>query len=255
MVAAAVQFKQGVTTGTAGQAMLGTAGTAVQVQNGVSNAGVVEWTYNVIAVPYNSAVPLGTAQSGATPTWSFTPDVTGCFIVQLITSDASVPANTASDQRAFGVLMSSGNLVPSFTGDQNSLNFGGQSTGWDVYMEKWLALLNSLTTPANVILVSTSGTVTVASGARYYVNLGAAGGNVTFNTTTLLAGQGFYVKLIGSTGGFSATVNPITAGNHIENRASPGSLTTSLVLGLSGSTQMPGDEINLETPDGTNLYY
>ena len=257
MVAAAVQFKQGVTTGTAGQAMLGTAGTLVQVQNGASNAGVIAWTYNVISVPWNSAVPLGTAQSGATPTWTFTPDVTGCFIVQLIVADGATPANTASDQRAFGITVSTGNLVPSFTGDQNSLNFGGQLTGWDFYMEKWLALLLSIATgafaipipPPSIVSVVTSGTRAVANQTHYYVNLGAAGGNVVLTTGALVAANGFKVKLIGSTGGFSCTINPIVAGSHIESRTSPGTLTTGFVMNALG------DEVTLESPDGTNLYY
>ena len=55
MAAALVQFRQGATTGTAGQAMLGSRGTSVQVQNGASNTGIVIWTFTVVSVPSASA--------------------------------------------------------------------------------------------------------------------------------------------------------------------------------------------------------
>jgi hypothetical protein len=97
-------------------------------------------------VPFSSSVPVGVAQTGSTPTWSFTPDVSGCFIIQLTVSDGATPPSTASDARAFGIYETLGSpyLIPSFTGDNNSLNFGGQTTGWDFYMEKWLKLVTTL---------------------------------------------------------------------------------------------------------------
>ncbi len=257
MAAALVQFRQGATTGTAGQAMLGSSGTSVQVQNGASNTGIVIWTFTVVSVPSASAVPLGVAQTGSTPTWNFTPDTAGCFIILLTTQDGT--GATASDARAFGVLTTLGGsfLIPSFTGDNNSLNFGGQLTGWDLYMEAWLNLLLQIATgsfavpipPPSIVSVVTSGTRAVANQTHYYVNLGAAGGNVVLTTGALVAANGFKVKLIGSTGGFSCTINPIVAGSHIESRTSPGTLTTGFVMNALG------DEVTLESPDGTNLYY
>jgi hypothetical protein len=247
MVAAAVQFKQNSTTGPSGQAMLGTAGTVVQVQNGASNVGVVSWTYNVVSVPYNSAVPLGTAQSGSTPTWTFTPDVTGCFVVQLVAADASTPANTASDQRAFGVLTASGHLAPSFTGDQNSLNFAGQLTGWDVYMEQWLAALElllgtsvaALNVDTNIVTTNTAYQSVVQKLVRVRTDLATAPTVLAPVAGSLALGTFFGVRDTG----VDAAAHPITvtapAGWKIQN---PGTLALSATAGsiqlsISGAGQ------------------
>jgi hypothetical protein len=105
--------------------------------------------------------------------------------------------------------------------------------------------------PGSVAIVSitTSGTHAVAANTHYYVNLGTAGGNVTLTTAAIGSGQSFSVKLIGSLGGFTCTISPITAGSHIESLSSPGTLSTSMILNVLG------EEVTLESPDGTNLYY
>jgi hypothetical protein len=142
-VAALVKFVQGATIGAPGQALIGVAGTAVQVTNGAGAPGpITTWTFAVIAVPSGSAVPLGVAQSGPLQTWSFTPDIAGCYIIELLVQDAF--GNTANDVRAFGIKTPSGRLIPSFTGDASSLNFGGQTQGWDPYLESWLNALEQL---------------------------------------------------------------------------------------------------------------
>jgi hypothetical protein len=256
-----VQFVQGATTGTPGQALIGATGTAVTVQNGGTNPSPDPgtWTFTVLGVPSASAVPTGVVQTGSTQTWSFTPDVRGTYVVQLQVTDNTTGA-TSTDVRAFGVYTSLGApyLIPSFTGNAQSLNFGGQLAGWDVHMEAWLNLLLAIATgttpipiPApTIVSVVTSGARSVATSTHYYVNLGTAGGNVTINTSSLVAGNSFKVKIIGTTtGGFSVTINPITAGSHIESRTSPGTLTTTLVMNTLG------DEVTLESPDGANLYF
>lgn len=142
-VASLVKFVQGATVGTPGQALFGATGTAVQVSNGSPIPGpVTVWTFTVIAVPVGSSVPVGVAQTGAMTTWTFTPDVKGCYIVEVTVEDAF--GNVATDARAFGIKTTSGRFIPSFTGDANSLNFGGQTSGWDPYMEAWLQALETL---------------------------------------------------------------------------------------------------------------
>lgn len=107
--------------------------------------------------------------------------------------------------------------------------------------------------PPNIITnISTTTTATVLAGSVTYVNLSSAGVTVVLNPSGIMAGvYGFAVKLIGSSigAGSTCTINPMVAGSHIESRVTPGSLTTSLVLGA------PGDGVTLGSPDGINLYY
>ena len=108
--------------------------------------------------------------------------------------------------------------------------------------------------PTTPVLVTTSGPVTAQNNYEYYVDLNAAGGNVTFTTSALSANQGFGVYLINATGGHSCTISPISAGSHIDavyppsGPSAPGTLTTSLVMSVVGSG------ISLLTPDGVNLW-
>jgi hypothetical protein len=104
--------------------------------------------------------------------------------------------------------------------------------------------------------VTASGAVTAQNGYEYFVNLTAAGGNVTFTTAGLTAGQSFSVYLIVGVGSsYTCTINPITAGSHIEalyppggGAAAPGTLTTSLVMTAIG------EGVSLTTFDGVNLW-
>jgi hypothetical protein len=177
-VAAALKFVQGATVGTAGQALFGVTGTSVQASNGAASPGPVStWTFTVISVPSGSAIPLGVAQTGSTPTWSFTPDVVGCYLILITVTDSF--GNVASDARCFGVKTASGRLIPCFKGDYNSLNFTGQATGWDVYMESWLQALESLidagATPPSIIRLTAPGVI-VPGGIEQAVNLDYTGG-------------------------------------------------------------------------------
>jgi hypothetical protein len=91
---------------------------------------------------------------------------------------------------------------------------------------------------------------TAAAGTYLYIDLGATGGNVTVNPVGIGVGPlGLSVKLINTTGGFVCFINPMVAGNHIENRSAPGSLNAQMTL------LAPGDEVTLGSNDGTNLWY
>lgn len=145
-VAAAVKFVQGFVVGTPGQALFGVLTTNVTVSNGV-NTGVVRWVFEVLAVPTGSAVPIGVAQDGPLSTWTFSPDVTGGYLVK-VTVYSSGDQEQATDARCFGVPELSGHFIPPFTprdefGDA-VLNFGGQTRGWAVYLETWLKYVDTL---------------------------------------------------------------------------------------------------------------
>jgi len=262
-VSCLVKFVQGLTVGTPGVALIGATGTSVTVSNGGTNPAPDPgtWTFDVLGVPSSSSVPTGVVQTGPTPTWNFTPDVPGCYVVSLTVVDDTTGA-ASTDVRAFGIYTSLGApyLIPAFTGDDKSLNFGSQTTGWDVYMEAWLNLLLALATgavPANIVNVVAPGTIAAAPGARYYVDLGVAGGDVTFTTAgSIGARQSFFVKLVDptgvGTGGHKVTVEPIVAGLHVESRAFPGTLNA--LDSASYLMTVLGDEVELESNDGTNLW-
>ncbi len=103
---------------------------------------------------------------------------------------------------------------------------------------------------ANIQTVTAAGTFAAAPGMHIYVDLDTVGGNVTVQPAGVARGQSFSVKLVGTNvGAFTCTVEPMTGGQ-IESRSAPGTLT-----GAGQVMSVPGDELNLESPDGTNLYY
>jgi hypothetical protein len=142
VVAAAIQFTQGVTVGPAGQALFGSQGTPVVVANG-NDAGVEKWTFTVVDSPPSSAIGPGVKQSGGSNTWSFTPDTTDSFLIALTVVDGL--GNTAIDIRSFTVKRAvSGLWIPPFSATAPMLNFGGSTRGWAVAMEGWLDYLYGL---------------------------------------------------------------------------------------------------------------
>jgi hypothetical protein len=138
MVAAALTFVQGLTVGIAGQALYGALAAAVVVSNG-NNTGVAVWTYTVIDVPPGSVVPTGVVQTGLTPTWTFFPDVTGGYLVEVTVTDAF--GNTVSDIRCFGVKEAHGLFQPPFAANAAMLNFSNGKRGWAVIMEAWFTYI------------------------------------------------------------------------------------------------------------------
>jgi hypothetical protein len=140
---AAVQFTQGATVGTAGQALFGVDGTAVVVANG-NNTNVQAWTFTIIDVPPGSAVPTGVVQSGSSPTYTFTPDVTGGYHVQVTVAAADGTGVMVQDDRVFGVQTVTGRFVPPFKATDSAVNFAGQMRGWAPYMEGWLDPLDGV---------------------------------------------------------------------------------------------------------------
>jgi hypothetical protein len=139
-----INFTQGATSGGAGFALIGVVGTAVTVSNG-DDSDLENWEFTVIDVGFGSSVPQGVVQDSGAPTWTFTPDVAGCYVVQLVTTDDS--GNVFEDTRVFGVLETNGLLTPSFTADAGSMNFVvsaiENTKGWSPFLNAWLRLVMS----------------------------------------------------------------------------------------------------------------
>lgn len=171
MVAAAIAFSQpgGGGVGAAGVAMRGVASLPVTVSNG-NDAGVTSWTFEIVDVAPGSAVPTGIVQSGPTPTYTFTPDVSGSYEFLLTTSDGTT---SAIDTRVFVVPETTGQLMPAFKEtsamDNYPLTVGHNARGWATPMEDWLRTLD---TPMATL---TSGPVTLSRSIGFVEFNGASG--------------------------------------------------------------------------------
>lgn len=140
MVAALIQFSQGVTTPPAGEAMLGAGGAAVNASNS-DNTGVQSWTFELVDIPPSSTVSPTLQGPSGLSSFAFTPDVAGSYRLQLIVADAN--GNTDTDIRVFSVPeATTGFVLPPWQGTPDPLpltgptakpeemNFGGQARGW-----------------------------------------------------------------------------------------------------------------------------
>ena len=143
-VLCSIQFKQGVTVGGVGVALMGSLTTPVVVGNALRSSSVIRSRFTLIDAPPASALyPLkGTVvQDGIAPTYTFVPDTQYGYLIQQTDFDAQ--NNGATDVRCFGVLDANGLFIPPYEGDSLSLNFillGRSNTrGWAPFMEAWLA--------------------------------------------------------------------------------------------------------------------
>lgn len=148
---ALIKFTQGLLIGTAGQALVGAVGTAVNVLNG-NNADIQSWEIDLVYTPPSSAVavaiPLAFDNNNDTPTASFTPDVRGSYRVMLRVWALPNRVGTPNiDIRDFIVKTAKRGLVlPPYQQDPaplptiasglagnkpNELNIGGQEFGWE----------------------------------------------------------------------------------------------------------------------------
>ena len=141
---ALINFTQGSTTGGAGFALMGVLSTSVVVSNG-DDSNIVNWEFIVDDVGVGSSVPQGTVQDGATSTWSFAPDATGCYVVTLITTDNQ--GNLYQDTRCFGVLENSGRFIPSYLATDEALNFTvsmvTNTKGWSPFLQAYLKAVDA----------------------------------------------------------------------------------------------------------------
>ncbi len=106
--------------------------------------------------------------------------------------------------------------------------------------------------PVIVNVPAPGGTIAAQDNHWYYIDFNVVGANVVFDTSGLAAADSFYVKIIDpsnvGTGGFTATVDGIVAGDHVESLGAPGTLAATYVL------SQPGQEATFTSNDGVNLW-
>lgn len=150
MSAALLQFTQGGNVGGNGQALVGSLGSSVTVNNTV-NTGIGSWQIELVYVPVGSAVSTGVIahnDNSSTPTTTFTPDVTGSYriVLKVWNGINRVGTPTDTDIRVFAVPETRTSLIkppyqawpqplpltPSGSpgAKDDEMNFNAQSDGW-----------------------------------------------------------------------------------------------------------------------------
>ena len=150
MVAALIKFIQGLTVGGDGQALIGSVGTAVVINN-VDNTDIEEWWIDLLYVeptsvlgPITPGAPVSLGHAlGPTPSANFNPDIPGSYRVRILVRD--IVGNTDTDIRVFSVPLANGAILPPYQDDPrplpsiasglpgakpNEMNFNGQLYGW-----------------------------------------------------------------------------------------------------------------------------
>ena len=147
--AALIKLTQGATIGS-GEAIKGTTGTLVEVEN-VDNTDVASWQIDLVYVDpasgISEATPFAYNDDDSTPYASFTPDVSGSYRWVLKVWEATGRSGDPDDTdiRVFNVPETNGLVVPpaqiwprtlpptdsGMTGNKpNEMNFSGQTRGW-----------------------------------------------------------------------------------------------------------------------------
>ena len=110
-VSASIFFKQGVSSGSAGQSLRGTTGTSVDVSN-IDDTDVRRWIITLLDVPFGSGLKRGTLlDSTSINHIAFVPDVPGNYPVKLEVRD-DTGLLTSSDARDFIAGTSRGWILP-----------------------------------------------------------------------------------------------------------------------------------------------
>lgn len=194
MVAAALQFTQGIYTDTAGKAVVGRSnGGNIVLANG-DNTGVVKWSYLLLDKPKNSALTVGVMYTGASPTHIFAPDVFGSYRVMVIVEDAT--GVRASDVRQFIALDSRFILAPPSFGnvDEREYNYGSNERGWADLLEPyftglhevvpWVRLYVEMATAQAVVIAKSMNPSILADGSQFTWSPTAVGnGTITWSAT------------------------------------------------------------------------
>jgi hypothetical protein len=185
-VSASIAFTQGAQVGAPGVAIIGVDGTVVTVSNG-SNVNVATWTFTMVDVPTTSALPTGVVQTGSSPTYTFTPDTSGGFLLLLTVFDTF--GNFAQDYRTFQVPELSGRIIPPFKGTDQSLNFIISAVqnlrGWAPFQDAYDREVDFLAGLTNSIPIIKTANFTASPGGIYYVNSASGAINVTMPSLSL----------------------------------------------------------------------
>ena len=138
---AQIKFEQGPSLPPSGQALLGVTGVAVIALDGSGDGPVASYAWTILDVPTGSVVPVGSA--GSLSTITFTPDIPGGYLIRLTTNVAGI---ITSDIRAVLVPEDTvyNRIIPPYSASADALNISGQARGWSTYIEQYLRLLNRL---------------------------------------------------------------------------------------------------------------
>jgi hypothetical protein len=232
-----INFTQGSSVGGAGFALIGTTGTAVVVSNG-DDSGIVNWQFTVADVGVGSSNAQGVVQNGGTPTYTFTPDVSGCYVVNLVTTDNQ--GNLYEDTRVFGVLETSGRLIPSYLGTDKAMNFVisavENTKGWSPFLQAYLKAVDEAA-GGSVVSVTATGTTQSTGGSTPVISNPSADALLG-----LLSGSGTTVTSVAGT-----TVNQPTVGNGPITKVTPvtttGATAGSTTFTIPPNTAGPVDVI------------
>jgi hypothetical protein len=244
---ASINFIQNGTGPGPGYAMLGVVDDDVTVSN-ADDGGIVQWTYEIVDVGPGSTVSTGIVQSGATPTYTFTPDVTGCYVAHLTTMDRQ--GNLAEDFRVFGVVEPNGLLIPSFEADAASMNFVVDAVtntkGWSPAMQAWLKLVEASSGPAVSIKIDHTVSFTFPSGISSEVVLNDTSlghWSVTLDPSPV-DGQTAEIKFgpacnfVGSTSGSTLTLTCAGIGSGVHCEYEPGTAMSTTTQAINYLTYL-----------------
>jgi len=152
VLAPSIKFTQGVTVGTPNVALMGVLTTSVTAQANTAD-GSKRWVFSWIDAPPTSAITRAQAvqDSGSVSALTFSPDVAGCYCLQLDSYDAN--GARATVYLCFGVLNAHGRLpsfpamvpfagFPEITAYQ-CMNFSGGTRGYAPYVEAYNAAVDA----------------------------------------------------------------------------------------------------------------
>jgi hypothetical protein len=152
-ISALLQFTQGTNVGAQGCALVVTAGTPVVIRNS-NNISTQSYRLELCYAPPGSTyaftpgttAPTILAQSNGAPSFSFTPDVAGCYRFRLtVWNGFGYTGQPDVDIRNIGIVFANGLIAPSYQkfpdplplpgtvlpgAKPGELNFGGQPYGW-----------------------------------------------------------------------------------------------------------------------------
>ena len=140
-MAAQIQFVQGMNAPPGGEALAGVTGVLVTASH--SGGGIiVSYVWTIVDVPPGSTVATGLVSTSSS--FTFTPDLPGGYLVQLVTTDNMTI--TTSDLRAVLVTEDPvyNRYIPPNNAPGTALNIGGQARGWASLMEDYLHVLDRL---------------------------------------------------------------------------------------------------------------
>lgn len=220
---AQLQFVQGITTFTAGQSAFVTSGTSVTAKDAINSGAGFLWQFETLDTPPTSIIPpTGIQQAfSTTNNYVFTPDVPGCFFLQMTVKNVAtqeIAVSTVEYDSQFGsgsgniacVKTTTNRIYPAYGAVGRHYNFLGNVRGWNPAIETWFAFLDTLTgggggSGTQVIVTANA---SIASGDRFVVVAPSPAAVVTVTLTApLTVGQTHTIDGPSNASSFNVIVN------------------------------------------------